>query len=330
MLAKILKWVYNNDMICCRIDNLEEITKLNVNENSENVDDVKVKITKCYVTKKDVNVYGGQEKHTLPYLPGKIAVAQITEVVSDSNYFTKGQKVYLDAELHNNDIGFLKEFAVINKNSLNILPNNVSEYDALYIHHLALAISIIDELKIDKGEYVAIVGGSVLGNLVGQLLSYYKAVPILIDEENENVETAKKTDIYYSYLLNKNIEKEISDITGGRKCNKVIYITDNDINFDYAIKLTNKNAKIAVAGITQTKQKLNLNNALLNNLNIKFITNCKNNIGTAINLLVQKAINISHFKINEYKFEYVSKHFENSLQKLKTKKSNPEFIVDLL
>ena len=317
-------------MICCQIDTLKEITKLNITENFENVDDIKVKITKCYITKKDIDVYNGTEKCVLPYMPSKIAVAQITELLNDSNYFTKGQKVYLDAEEHKNDVGFLKEFAVVPKSSVHILPNNVTEYEALYIHHLALAISIIDELKIDKGEYVAIVGGSVLGNLVGQLLSYYKAVPILIDLDESNLDIARKTDIYYSIPITKNLEKEINDITGARKCNKVIYITDNDINFDYAVKLTNKNANIAVSGITQTKQKLNLNSALSNNLNIKFITNGKSNIGTAINLLVQKAINLSHFKMNEYKFEYVAKHFENAEEKIKTKGISPEFFVDLL
>ena len=130
-------------------------------------------------------------------------------------------------------------------------------------------------------------------------------------------------------MVNKNLEKEIIDITGGRKCKKVIYVTDNDINFDTVLKLASNNAYLAVTGITDTTQKLNLSSAFDKNLNIKFIKEGYDNIGTAINLLVQKAVNLSFFKINDYKFEYVNKHFENAETKIK-EDNKFEFTVNLL
>ncbi len=315
-------------MECWQIVDKKQISKVRIIENLEHVDDLKIKITKCFITSKDINLYAGIEKRDYPFIPASIAVGQISETLNESDYFFKGQKVYLTNNLNTN--GFLRDFVVISKQNCHILPQNVSEFEALFLNHLSIALSVIDSLKIDKGEYVAIVGGSILGNLIAQLVSYYKAVPIIIDDNDENLEIARKTDIYYSVKADKLAEKEIINITGGKKCKKVIYITDNDLPFEYALSFSSKNAMLAVTGITQTKQKINLNSAFLKGLNIKFITEGEENIGTSINLLVQKAVNLNYFKLSEYKFDYIAKQFENALTNLEKNNIKTEFTVNLL
>ena len=329
-------------MINWQVTNKNEITKVNSTINLENVDDVKVKITKCYVSKKDVFDYAGKTKRKTPFTPSNIAVGQIVETLQDSNYFVKGAKVYL-APMNASDLpddsqekgltafddGFLKEFQVISKNNLHILPANVTESDALYIYHLSLAISVIDSLNVKQGDYVAIIGGTTLANVIAQLVMYYKAVPVVIDDNSENLDLAYKTDIYYTLKANKELENNVLSITGGRKCPKVIYVTDSEIDALTIDKVSALKATVAITGFTDCKQKLSLASFLEKQLKLHFIKSGYDNIGAAINLLVQKAVKLNYFKLPDYKFEYVSKHFENSVKKFENGE-DCEFTVNLL
>ena len=319
-----------------------EITKVNSTVNLESVDDVKVKITKCYVSRKDIFDYMGLTKRETPFTPSTIAVAQITETLQESNYFVKGAKVYL-APMHAVDMpddaqekglvpfndGFLKEFQVIGKDCLHILPATVSESDALYIYHVSLALSVIDALNIKQGDYVAIIGGTTLANVIAQLVMYYKAVPVVIDSNSENLDLAYKTDIYYTLKANKTLEDNVLSITGGRKCPKVVYVTDSDIDLLTITTVASPKATVAVTGFTDCKQKVSLAKFFEKQLQVDFIKSGYTNIGAAINLLVQKAVKLDYFKLPDYKFDYVPKHFENSVKKLESGE-NCEFTVDLL
>ncbi len=330
-LQKIINEYIIVYMNAWQISNKKQINKVNITENLEQVDDLKVKITKCFITKKDVNLYAGNvEDVEYPIIPGYIAVGQISEVLNKSIYFEKGAKVYLSYNENANNSGFLKDFAVISKKNCHILPQSVTEYEALFVNHLSIALSVIDALRINKGEYVAVVGGSILGNLIAQLLSYYKAVPILVDDNDYNLEISKKTDIYYSIKADRLVTKEVIDITGGRKCKKVIYITDNDISFETALSFASEKATVAVTGIMNPAQKFNLNSAFKKDLIVKFITEGEENISASINLLVQKAVNLNYFELKDYKFDYINKQFENAYENLEVNNNKTEFTVNLL
>lgn len=337
-------------MIAWNITKPNEIVKINVTENLEHVDDVKVKITKCFITRNDISAFTSTPKFSEGIIPGHVAVGQITETLQESVYFKKSAKVYIEPETpckncvnclagdKNNcrDIqfagrdynGYLKEFAVIPKESAHILPPNVSERDALFINDISIALSIIDKLKINKGEHVAIVGGNIFANILAQIIAYYQAVPIIIDNNEKNLDVASKCGIYYAVHSNKDTEKEIINITGGRKCRKVIYITESGISFDIVGKLCATNASVGISGSTGLKAKFNLDIGLMKQLNVKFITCGYGNCAASINLLAQKAIKLNEFDIPEFKFDYINKQFENFAEH---KDDEPrEFIVNLI
>lgn len=295
-------------------------------ENLDNVDFVKIKTTKCFITLNDLNLFKGDIKHSYPFTPCSIAVGQVVETLKESNYISKGSKVYLTPY---NDNGLLRDFVVLPESNAYVLPEAVSEDDALFIRHISLAITIIDKLNIDRGNHVAIVGGSYLANIIAQLLMYYQSVPIIIDSNAKNLEIAHKTNVYYTLTGDKNLENEILQITGGRKCSKVIYVNDSTASIDVIDKITAENADVGVTGITTTKTKLSCSFAFDKQLNFTFIKDGASNIGTAINLLAQKAIILSQFKLPVYKFEYAPKHFENAIAKLE-EKQDAEFIIDML
>ncbi|MBR3804618.1 MAG: hypothetical protein IKJ14_04680 [Clostridia bacterium] len=297
-------------------------------ENLVNVDDVKIKTTKCFVSLDDLNNFIGDTKREYPFTPCSIAVGQVVELLSESNYIKKGSKVFL-APSQATKNGYLRDFVTIPQSEVYVLPENVSEDDALFLGHVSLAITIIDKLNIDRGNHVAIIGGSYLANVIAQLLMYYQSVPILIDSNEKNLEVAHKTNVYYTLNPNDNLESEILAITGGRKCSKVIYVSDSMEDIDVIDKITADRADVGFTGIPATKTKLSCSFAFEKQLNITFANDGASNIQTAINLLAQKAITLSHFKLHVYKFEYAPKHFENAILKLE-ENQDAEFIIDML
>ena len=314
-----------------QITSSKQIRKNDLTDHVEKIDDVKVKITKCFITSRDISAFKGDFKVEYPFIPSNIAVGQVVETFKESDYLAKGSKVFLSPVFEEGYTkGYLRDFAVVPQSSLRVLPKTVSENDALFLDHIALALTVIDKLNIDKGEHVAILGVNVLGNIIAQLIMYYQGVPIVIDNDDENLDRARKTNVYYTVKNDKNVEREIIEITGGRKCSKIIYITGSEINLDVIDKLASPGASVGVTGIAITKAKLSANIAFEKELNLTFIANGVSNLEAGINLLAQKAIDLSLFKHTVYKFDYVNKHFENALEKLNNGAKSVDFIVDLL
>jgi threonine dehydrogenase-like Zn-dependent dehydrogenase len=102
------------------------------------------------------------------------------------------------------------------------------------------------------------------------------------------------------------------------------------LNFDLIDKVTRPSATVAVTGISTAKKKFSLSYALDKELDVKFIKNGNENVNAGINLIAQKAINLSYFELSSYKFEYAPKHFENAVSRLENDDGNAEFIIDML
>ncbi len=339
-------------MFAWQINEPKQIKKVTIENNLEQIDDVKIKITKCLITRQDLLNYLGKSNVTYPIIPSKIAVGQITETLKESNYFVKGTKVFLAPEkpcnacykclnnqsdecvniLHaSKDFdGYLKEFEVLPKELVHILTQKFSYYDALFLNHISLALSVIDKLNISKGQHVCILSGGIFSNILAQLISYYQGVPILIDNNQENLDIANKCGVYYTFTPSKNLEKQILNITGGRKCSKIIFDTESDIQPDWISKLCAKNSNVAISGMVNTKTKINFEHLYDKEINLICVKSSIENVSAGINLIVQNVLNLTCFDINEYKFDYADKHFENFATKLLNESNKNEFIIDLM
>lgn len=308
-------------------------------ENLEKLDEVKVKTTKCYVSAYDLECYGGKIKVDYPITPCSIAIGQVVESINDNDYLSKGSKVFLSPKFSAQNDGFLKDFVVLPKSEVYPIPKIkkdgkiiylISERDSMYLSHLSLALSVIDKLNVEKGNHVAIIGGSYIANIIAQLLSYYQSVPIIIDDNDERLDLARKTNVYYTLKGDSELENNVNSITGGRKCSKVIYVTDSMLDIEVVDKVSSIGASVVVCGIKSTTTKLSCNFALKKQLNFSFISDIDENVESAINLLTQKAINLSYFDLPVYKFEYAPKHFENAYSKIDGYSEDFEFIIDML
>ena len=94
-------------------------------------------------------------------------------------------------------------------------------------------------------------------------------------------------------------------------------------------KIASDNADVGVTGICSTSTKLSCSFAFEKQLNVTFVKNGNSNVQASINLLAQKAIDLSYFKLPIYKFEYAPKHFDNALNRIE-ENEQAEFLIDML
>ena len=309
-------------MFYWQIDEPKKIEQLSGKENIDSINCIKIKIKQALLTQEDFDLFQGVEDAEYPVIPSSFAVGEVSEVIDEnSSYGLKPlDKIYLNREAtalsddENRQSGeLLKDFVVANKDDIYILPPTISLDDAIYIEYISMALKTFDKLDIQKGEHVAVIGGGILGNILAQIINYHQGVPIIIDNNEDNLKTAEQCGIYYTTKTDADFEKYIKEITGGRMVYKIVYLSDSHLNSDISLKLARKNANIAYIGFGKSNIRLSCSVAMKKQLSVTFVNDGTGYTETAINLIANKALNFSRFSIPKVAFSGVKRIFENSL-----------------
>ena len=310
----------------------------------------KVKITKALLTLSDVLRFNGD----LPVediVLGSSGIGIVSDTEANLFGLEKGKHVYIEPNKEclecancldgatnscNNTLtagedfnGFLSDFASVDPGKLFLLPDSVPDFEALFIIHIALAISVVDKLNIQAGDYVAIVGANNFGNILAQLLIYYQSVPIVLTNSEEDYKIAKDSGIYYVLGPNDNWAKEVANITSGRMAKSVVYISDSGISATKAFALAANKASVAFTG-NAYKNSIPFAQAIKKQLDIRCIKNGYGNTAASINLLANKAINLSHLKLDSTTYELVPETLAKMNQTFETEEKIYETVVDLV
>ena len=313
-----------------------KITEVNKMEICENVDSSKIKIIKVLLTPEDFATLKGDDNVQYPIIPGRIAIGQVSDA-SEGAYLEKGTRVFISPTLPcgecveclsgNTDScnnfkvagkelnGFLRDFAVVDNSQLYYLPTSVKDSEAMLIDHISLALATIDKLQITKGEHVAVIGGGFVGLLLSMLIIYYQGVPILIDGNEDKLNRSRLAGVYYNLFSDNKLEKEVLELTGAHMAQKVIYVADSNINTDVALKLASNNAHVGFVGFSAPSLKVNFNLAMKKQLSFSCITSGYGYTEQAINMIANKAIDLSVFKFNTVKYEDCSNAIKNAIKK---------------
>ena len=287
---------------------------------------VKVKITKALVTESDVSVYSGAIKVTAPFIPGRFAIGQITEADEDS-FVKKGDRVYLSSIIEDEcapdglriagetTSGFYRDFVLAGIDDVYPLPPSVTDEAAFLIDAIALAEHVIDEMHIDVGQHVLVLGGGLYGNILCQILIYHRAVPILADNNPERLTRAKKSGIYYTFPNDDTLKDNVLAVTGGKLADAAVYLAfANRCEPSVLFPLVKRDAYVSFCALTGKSLPVNLEYAMKNNVTIKGITESRAFVSTAINLLANKAVNFSEFPFKSAREEELPKILENYAQ----------------
>ena len=299
-------------------------------------DKVKVKITKALLSEADVAVYSGAIKVKEPFIPGKFAIGQVTEANEDS-FIRKGERVYLAGTTEDENApdglriagetadGFYRDFVLAGVDDVYPLPASVSDEAAFLIDAIALSERIIDEMHIDVGQHVLVQGGGLYGNILCQILIYHRAVPILADNNAERLNRAKKCGIYYTFPNDDTLKENVLKVTGGKLADGAVYLAfANRSEPSVLFPLVKRDAYVAFASLTGKSLHVNLEYAMKNNLTVKGITECREFVSTAINLLANKAVTFSEFPFHSFREEELPQMLEKYSELASSSGSLPE------
>lgn len=318
------------------------LSEQELSENANGLAVSKVRLTKSLVTLADVLRFRGDIECKNIVL-GSSGIGVISDAEANLFDLEKGTRVYIQSErplstvkkngalpqvavAGENFDGFLCDFVSVDADNLFELPKSVSDHDALYIDHIARAITVIDSLDIQKGEYVAILGANNFGIILAELLIYYQAVPVLITDDKECEQIARNSGIYYVLSDEDSWQKDLITLTSGRLAEKVVYLSDSNITVSKAFTLSAFNASVAFTGTNNKTNPVSFNQAIKKQLTITCVNNGYGNTTTAINLLANKAINLSFLKTQPSTYLTV----ETSLKELSDQFEETGFITETI
>lgn len=324
----------------------KQVEDKTIEESFDSTTETKVMVSKALVSLTDALHFVKGEP--LNIVPGAYGIGIVSEPGQNLFDLKQGTRVYISPTLpckkcfscSNNEPnkcsdlqfagenfnGFLRNFVTTDSTNLYYLPESVSDNDALFIEHISLSLSIIDKLDIQKGDHIAILGANNFGNILSQLLIYYQAVPILIDVDEENIQTAKNCGIYYTLGESDNWVKEVAAITGGRMAKSVVYISDSDIAPKSAFMLAGYNAHVAFTGLSGKNASVSFTNAIKKQLVVHSINTGYGYISSSINLIANKACNLKKLKFEETVYAEVP----NALKIMADRLENNEKIYDTI
>lgn len=262
---------------------------------------VKAKLIKASLSCLDINAFLGKGDFDYPMVPARSGVAYVSEPY-DSD-FEQGRKIFLspydpdgkgNIRIRSyNANGYLGDYVYVPIDSIYPIPEGVNDNCVLFVEDIAVAINVINKLKIQKGEYLVLHGASYQNIIIAQVAIYYQAIAIIVDTNDKRLELATNLGVYYTINADENTEKnKIIEITSGKMADKAICHLDIDTNIDRAIKLIKNGGKIAIYGydITCNNIRTDITPAFNNNLEIIGVNNGMDYIHSAINMLANNIV----------------------------------------
>ena len=126
----------------------------------------------------------------------------------------------------------------------------------------------------------------------------------MADNNAERLALAKKCGIYYTFPNDETLKDNVLQVTGGKFADGAVYLTyANRSEPSVLFPLVKRDAFVAFCAPTCKSLHVNLEYALKNNVTIKGITESREFVSTAINLLANKAVNYSEFPFCSFKEE---------------------------
>ena len=332
-----------------KLTDVKKITETELNYGNQSDLSIKVRLTKAMITKKDVLSFLDEDSNHV--VLGRYGVGVLGDVPENILGFEKGKHVFIsnvkkcqkcyncknsdgkncsDLQFAGEDYdGFLSDFYITDLDNVFLLPDGISDDDALFLGHSSLAMKAIDQLNIEKGEYVAVVGNDNLSIIISEMLAWYQAIPIYCSLNQEMLDISKKCGIFYNLSSSDNWQKEVNTITGGRMCNHVIYITDDYITPYKAISLSRFNGNVGILGSFSKNANVPINIAINKQLTISYIKTGLTNIETCINMLANNYIDFSKLLVIKEKYENVPKLFFELAEKVENEQEITECIIDM-
>lgn len=273
---------------------------------------VKLKISTIHPTLTDISIFQGKLNIKYPVVPCRVVTGIVSEDRPEYD-LKRGEKVivnpyilssadadgYARVAVYGIDAdGFLRDFVSLPAENIIPFPEDVKEEEALFTEFVAVALAAVNAFKPEKGDYVAVIGGSVLSNLICQLALYYQAIPIFICSDERHIAIAEKCGIFYTINETKeDTYQRVLNITGGRLADHTVLHAKAGVSPNFLHSLAARGGDCTVVSFSQLLPRLETDISLIaqKQLTVSGVSCGLDEINSAVNMLAQKQLKFSYF-----------------------------------
>jgi threonine dehydrogenase-like Zn-dependent dehydrogenase len=209
--------------------------------------------------------------------------------------------------------GVMRDFIVVPSSDLVLLPEKITPTEGTFIESVALAVSAIDRLKLEKGEHIVIMGATNVGLILAQAALYYQAIPILVDMREDRLKIAEKMGVYYTVnAVDTDPIKKIFTITCGKKAETMAYCLLSGMPVQRSFECLSSHGRAAFVGFDTMDDTLNFNFMPLidRNIEVYAVSNAIDNYLTAVNMIASFAVDVKPLVGKRITFDEVGKALE--------------------
>jgi threonine dehydrogenase-like Zn-dependent dehydrogenase len=196
--------------------------------------------------------------------------------------------------------GAFAEYITLPKKNLHVLPEAVSDLQAVFIEPLAAACRITEQLEILPEHRVLVIGDGKLGQLIAQVVSLYTEKLLVLGKHPEKLQLLEQTGIK-TVLLEKFEEPDLS-------FQMVIEATGSWNGWHLALKKVAPRGFLVLKSTYEAEHTFNPAPLVINEINI--IGSRCGPFPVAINLLLKGVINPTELISGVYKFDEWKKAFK--------------------
>jgi 2-desacetyl-2-hydroxyethyl bacteriochlorophyllide A dehydrogenase len=283
--------------------------------------EVLVKVELCGLCGTDFHIYRGESFSKPPVIPGHEYVGIISDKGKEVLGFAIGDLVAIDPNIYCGECRYCRtgkinycenlkalgvsmnggfaEYSIVPTSQTYLLPENLSLNSAAFAEPLSCCLRGMDQASIKHGEDLVILGSGTIGLLMLQLAKISGAGKIIVVEPIED-KRLLASQLGADYVFDSESVKlfeQIADLTSGGP-EVVIECVGNSSAAGTAIKLVKKGGRIILFGLSAKNDSisLNLQAYFLKELSIKGSLLNPFTFSRAINLLVNKKINVENLK----------------------------------
>lgn len=192
-------------------------------------------------------------------LLGKRVVGEINLWCGACEYCARGLRTHCPNRtvlgIYKKD-GAFAEYITLPARNLHVVPDSVSDEEAVFVEPLAAAFEILEQVKIDKGKKVCVIGDGRLGLLAAQALSLTGCALTAIGRHREKL----------SILEGAGIETRVGSGGLKREYDVVVECTGSAGGLDEALRLVRPRGAVALKTTTARSRGLDLNSIVIDEI----------------------------------------------------------------
>ena len=226
------------------------------------------------------------EKSNNPKLIGKRVVGEINAGCENCRYCKRGLQRHCPKRtvlgiLNRN--GAFAEFLLLPEKNLHIIPDSITDEQAVFVEPLAAAFEIKEQIKLDPTWSVAVVGDGRLSQLILQVLKITCSNVTCFGKHNSKLESITKLGIKTKIGIESK-DEYLYDL--------VVEATGNNSGFTDTMKLVKPRGIVILKSTIASRENLDLTPAVVNEVTL--IGSRCGLFKPAIEALVTKTVSVDH------------------------------------